>query len=220
MKEGHKITIVVVDDHAIIRQGLTTLLQAEPDLSVIGEAADGEQAVDLILTLRPDVAIVNLHMPRGDGIQVIRRVRKSNSPTRLAVFTAQCDQKIIEEAFRSGASAYLFKDGGASQLIEAIHVIMDGGIYISPILGLLRRSEGEVAAALEAERKRIARELHDSVSQLLTGIRLNLELVERRLDSADVEALARLNKSKDMVALALHEIRRVSNALSAPDNAL
>jgi DNA-binding NarL/FixJ family response regulator len=144
MKEGEKITIVLVDDHPIVRQGVIPLLQAEPDLSVIGEASDGEQAVEMILKLSPDVAILNLHMPRGDGIQVIRRVRQSNSHVRFALLTASDDPRSIEQAFRAGASAYVPKQAAQRHLIEAIHTVMEGGVCISPL----------VETVVEAERRR------------------------------------------------------------------
>lgn len=134
MRETGKITLVLADDHGIVREGLAAVLQLQPDLSVIGEASDGEQALEMIRELHPDVAIVDLNMPKLHGIEVIRRTRKWNTQVRLGVLSINRDQKTIEEAIRIGASAYLLKDGPSRQLIEAIHIIMDGGIYISPLL--------------------------------------------------------------------------------------
>jgi two-component system response regulator NreC len=134
MKENGRITVVLADDHAIVREGLAAILRAEPDISLVGEASDGNQAVEMIRELHPDVAIVDLNMPRLHGIEVIRRTHKWNSQVHLGVLSVQRDQKIVEEAIRVGASAYLLKDGPSRHLIEAIHIIMDGGIYISPLL--------------------------------------------------------------------------------------
>lgn len=134
MKESGKITLVLADDHAIVREGLAAILRAEPDISIVGEASDGGQALEMIRELHPDVAIVDLNMPRLHGIEVIRRTRKSNSQVRMGVLSINRDQKLIEEAIRAGASAYLLKDGPSRHLVEAIHIIMDGGIYISPLL--------------------------------------------------------------------------------------
>jgi two-component system response regulator NreC len=129
-----KINILLADDHAIVREGIAAILRAEPDFTIVGQASDGGQAVDMIRDLKPDVAILDLNMPRLHGIEVIRRVRKTNSPIRLTVLSISRDQKIVSEALRIGANAFLLKDGPGRHLVEAIHIIMDGGIYISPLL--------------------------------------------------------------------------------------
>jgi len=134
MEANGKISIILADDHNIVREGIAAILAAEPDLAVIGQACDGVQALDLIRELRPDVAVVDLNMPKLHGIEVIRRARKFNSQVRMGVLSINRDQKIITEALRIGASAFLLKDGPGRHLVEAIHIIMDGGIYISPLL--------------------------------------------------------------------------------------
>ncbi len=134
MKENGKITVVLADDHTIVREGLAALLKDEPDLSIVGQACDGNQALEMIRALRPDVAIVDLNMPKLHGIEVIRRTQKWNTQVRMGVLSISRDQKVVTEAVRAGARAYLLKDGPARHLVEAIHIIMDGGLYISPLL--------------------------------------------------------------------------------------
>jgi two-component system response regulator NreC len=134
MEEPRKIHVLLADDHAIVREGFAAILAREPDLDVVGEASDGNQAVDLIRDLHPDVAIVDLNMPKLHGVEVIRRARKFDSQVKLAVLSINRDQKIVAEALRIGATGYLLKDGPARHLIEAIHIMMDGGLYISPLL--------------------------------------------------------------------------------------
>ncbi len=134
MKENGKIHVLLADDHVIVREGIAALLSAEADLAIIGQASEGNQALEMIRALRPDVAILDLNMPRLHGIEVIRRTRKWNTQVRMGVLSISRDQKIVAEALKIGANAYLLKDGPTRHLVEAIHIIMDGGIYISPLL--------------------------------------------------------------------------------------
>ncbi len=133
-EEPRKISILLADDHNIVREGFAALLNQEPDLRVVGQASDGNQAVEMIRELRPDVVIVDLNMPKLHGVEVIRRTRKFDTQVRMAVLSINRDQKIVAEALRIGANAYLLKDGPSRHLVEAIHIMMDGGVYISPLL--------------------------------------------------------------------------------------
>jgi two-component system response regulator NreC len=134
MEETRKIQVMLADDHNVVREGFAALLGQEPDIAVVGQAADGNQAVEMIRELRPDVAIIDLNMPKLHGVEVIRRTRRADSQVKVAVLSINRDQKVVTEAIRLGANAYLLKDGPARHLIEAIHIMMDGGIYISPLL--------------------------------------------------------------------------------------
>jgi DNA-binding NarL/FixJ family response regulator len=132
--ESRKINVLLADDHNIVREGFAALLGLEPDITVVGQAQDGSQAVDMIRDLHPDVAIVDLNMPKLLGVEVIRRTRKFDALVKIGVLSINRDQKIVTEALRLGANAYLLKDGPGRHLIEAIRMMMDGGIYISPLL--------------------------------------------------------------------------------------
>ena len=134
MEERRKIQVLLADDHNIVREGFAALLSQEPDLCVVGQASDGNQAVEMIRDLRPDVVIVDLNMPKLHGVEVIRRTRKFDAQVRMGVLSINRDQKIVTEALRIGANAYLLKDGPSRHLVEAIHIMMDGGVYISPLL--------------------------------------------------------------------------------------
>jgi two-component system response regulator NreC len=129
-----KIHILLADDHAIVREGIAAILRAEPDFTVVGQASDGAQALEMIRDLKPDVAILDLNMPRLHGIEVIRRVHKANGTVRLGVLSISRDLKVVSEALRIGAQAFLLKDGPGRHLVEAIRIIMEGGMYISPLL--------------------------------------------------------------------------------------
>jgi DNA-binding NarL/FixJ family response regulator len=129
-----EITVVLADDHGIVREGIAAFCASRPDLHVIGQGSDGVEAVELILDLKPDFAVLDLNMPRLGGLDVIRRVRQAKSATKLLVLSISREENIIREVFRSGANGYLLKDGPARHLFEAINYVLDGGQYLSPLI--------------------------------------------------------------------------------------
>jgi DNA-binding NarL/FixJ family response regulator len=127
-------SIVLADDHSIVREGIAAFCDSRPDLYVAGQCGDGLAAVDLIKTVQPDFAVIDLNMPKLHGLEVIRKVRETNCPTKLIVLSIAHDEKMVLEALRAGANGYLLKDGPARHLLDAINYIQDGGVYISPLL--------------------------------------------------------------------------------------
>ena len=128
------ITLVLVDDHGIVREGIAAFCATRPDLQVIGQGSDGLEAVELILNLKPDFAVIDLNMPKLSGLDVIRRVRMAKSATSILVLSISRDENVIRDIFRSGANGYLLKDGPARHLFEAINYVLDGGQYLSPLI--------------------------------------------------------------------------------------
>jgi DNA-binding NarL/FixJ family response regulator len=134
MEASKPITLVLADDHGILREGIASFCAARPDLKILGQSSDGGEAVELILTLKPDFAVLDLNMPRLSGLDVIRRVRQAKSETRIIVLSISRDENIIRELFRSGANGYLLKDGPARHMFDAINYIQDGGQYLTPLI--------------------------------------------------------------------------------------
>jgi DNA-binding NarL/FixJ family response regulator len=134
MDEPKQITFIVADDHAIVREGIVAFCQSRPDLKIIGECSSGLEAVDLILNLKPDFAVIDLNMQDLSGLEVIRRVRAAKSPTKLLVLSVNRDENIIRDLFRAGANGYLLKDGPARHLFDAIRFVLDGGQYLTPLI--------------------------------------------------------------------------------------
>jgi DNA-binding NarL/FixJ family response regulator len=140
-------TIVLADDHHIVRQGLRALLEAEPGFSIIGEAADGLGAVEIVERAQPDVLVVDLVMPGLSGLEVIRQVRQRSPRTRVVVLSMHADESYVLEALRNGATAYVLKRCTATELVRAVREAADGRRYLSPPLSdraieaYLRRTE-------------------------------------------------------------------------------
>jgi DNA-binding NarL/FixJ family response regulator len=125
-------TVVLADDQRVVREGLATLLGLLPDIDVVGTAADGEEAVALVDRLRPDVVLMDLRMPRCDGVAATRRLRESGSPTHVVVLTTYADDRSVVEALRAGARGFLTKDAGAEEIERAIAAVVRGDAVIDP----------------------------------------------------------------------------------------
>jgi DNA-binding NarL/FixJ family response regulator len=126
------IKLIVADDHALARGGLKAMLGAEDDLEVVGEAADGGEAVDLALKLRPDVVVMDIRMPKVDGIEATRRLRAhSGAPNVLVLTTFDLDEYVYE-ALRAGAGGFMLKDAAPSQLAEAVRTVAAGEALLAP----------------------------------------------------------------------------------------
>ena len=130
------IRILIVDDHSVIRTGLRTILAAQPDLEVVGEAADGHQAIQLARELHPDVVLMDISMPgpAGGGIEVTRRLREILPNTSVLILTVHEDETLLHEAIRVGASGYVIKRAAESELVNAIQAVARGEMYIHPAM--------------------------------------------------------------------------------------
>ena len=127
-------TIVLADDHHIVRQGLRVLLEAEPDFAVAGEAADGLAVADLVERLKPDVLVLDLMMPGLNGLDVMRQVRQRSPQTRVIILSMHANEAYVLEALRNGVAGYVLKDSTASDLAQAVREATAGRRYLSPPL--------------------------------------------------------------------------------------
>jgi DNA-binding NarL/FixJ family response regulator len=128
------ITAVLADDHPIVRQGLRALLDGAEDCNVVGEAANGLAAIDLIERLQPDVAILDLQMPDLGGLEVARRAREKSPDTRVIILTMYADEPYVLEALRHGVSGYVLKGSATSDLLAAVEAAMAGKRFLSRLL--------------------------------------------------------------------------------------
>lgn len=123
------ITIVVADDHQIIRQGLRLLFSSQPDMELVGEAENGQQAVDLVEELQPDVTIMDVSMPVLDGFEATRQVKTRHPGVRVIALSMHNDPIFVDGMKSVGADGYVLKDAAFEQLAEAIRIVMAGGPY-------------------------------------------------------------------------------------------
>jgi two-component system NarL family response regulator len=131
-RERPLIRVLVADDHTIVRGGVSQILNEQPDIQVVAEAADGKAAVELFRRERPDVALVDLRMPGLDGVQVVEEVRRESADAVLIVLTTFDTDEDIDRALTAGAKAYLLKDVSPSELVSCVRTVHQGGTWVSP----------------------------------------------------------------------------------------
>ena len=127
-------SIVLADDHQVVRQGLSTLLGSEPDFSITGETADGLEVADLVERLEPDILVLDLMMPGINGLEVTRQVRQRSPGTGVVILSMYANEAYVMEALRNGAGGYVLKGSSIAELAQAIREVASGKRYLSPPL--------------------------------------------------------------------------------------
>jgi two-component system response regulator NreC len=129
------LRVLVVDDHAVVRSGLKKVLEAEPDLEVVGEAGTAERAIFETISLKPDVVLLDVVMPGKSGIEVIPDVLRHGDGAKVVVLSMQDDPTYVREAFAAGASGYVLKEAADAEVVAAVREVAAGGRYVHPSLG-------------------------------------------------------------------------------------
>ena len=175
------IRLVVVDDQAVVRAGFQTILAAQPDIEVVGEAADGIEALQVVNAERPDVVLMDIRMPRLDGLEATRRMLSRGDPVRVLIMTTFDLDEYVYEALRAGASGFLLKDVGRDDLARAVRTVADGDALLAPTV--TRR-------LIDAFVQRAPTGRADSavLASLTTREREVLECVARGMSNAEIAA--------------------------------
>jgi DNA-binding NarL/FixJ family response regulator len=182
-------TILLADDHQVVRVGLRSILKAEPDFKVIGEACDGAEALQLVAQLRPDILVTDVQMPEVNGIEVCKRVLEKYPQIQVVVLSMYDSEIFIKEAFAAGAQAYVLKRASTDDLVRAIHEALAGRRYVSPSIA------GQMASH-QSDRGCQAEET-DLYEQLTLREKQVLRLLAKGL--TNVEIAARLEISRRTV---------------------
>jgi DNA-binding NarL/FixJ family response regulator len=127
-----RASVLVVDDHALLRTGVANIINQEPDLQVIAEASNGQEAIDAFERYRPDVTLLDLRMPVMEGVEAVRQIRERDPLAKVIVLTTYDTDEDISRALKAGAKAYVLKDISADLLIECIHDVLAGKTYLAP----------------------------------------------------------------------------------------
>lgn len=131
---GVKIRVVLADDHAIVREGINQLLSQEPDIQVVGQAADGAQALALARQLKPDLVLMDMAMPGMNGLEATRLIKAEQPGTAVLVLTMQEGEEYFFSVLQAGASGYVLKGAGSAELLSAIRAVLQGGVYLNSMM--------------------------------------------------------------------------------------
>lgn len=174
------IRILLADDHAVVRRGLEALIETEVDMEVVGMAADGAEAVAQAMALRPDVILLDMKMPRVDGVEAIRQIKEGMPDARVLVLTSFSDDETVFGAIRAGALGFLLKDSGPAELIQAIRNSYEGKATLHPDIAL--RVIRELKEPAESERPLTAEPLTARELEILQWVArglANQEIADR-----------------------------------------
>ena len=201
------IRIILVDDHALVREGVSRLLEAQPDMRVVGSFGDGDAAIRFAAREEPDVAILDIAMPQANGIDVARQLRDASPDTHLLVLSMHSNPEYVHQALLAGALGYVAKESAGPVLVEAVRVVHAGRRYLSESLGqeAIRRSsqsseERDPLGALSAREREVLRHTVEGRTIAETARRLGLspKSVEtyrsRLMTKLDIDGLPALVK--------------------------
>ncbi|QVL34114.1 response regulator transcription factor [Telmatocola sphagniphila] len=155
MIRANKLRIFLADDHAVVREGLKALINAQSTMQVVGEASNGIEACQLVLTLKPDVVVMDVSMPGLSGSQATSRLRQECATIRVLALTVHEDKGYIRQLLAAGAAGYVLKRAAPEELIHAIRAVAAGGVYLDPIMaskvvgGFVRKPVGENSQSME-----------------------------------------------------------------------
>ena len=127
-----KINVLLVEDHTVVRQGLRRILEADPQVEIVGEVGDGREAVHVAQRLAPNIAIVDISLPALNGIEVTRQLGKAAPMTKVLILSMHADEAYVRQSLKAGAKGYLLKDADDQDLLRAVTAISGGGSYFSP----------------------------------------------------------------------------------------
>ncbi len=129
---SHSIRVVLADDHAVVRKGIRQFIEEAGDITVVAEAADGQAALEAIRSEKPDVAVLDIQMPRKTGIEVTRAVRDERLPVGVLVLTAYDDDPYVQAVLEAGANGYVLKNASSEEIVQAIHTVNEGQMALDP----------------------------------------------------------------------------------------
>jgi DNA-binding NarL/FixJ family response regulator len=217
MEDRTNISVIVADELRLVREGVALLCEASGRYRVVDQCGDGADALELIREVRPEIAILDLNLPRLYSLEIVRKIRAEEIETQTVILSMRGDRKLVIEALRSGANAFLLKSASSHQLLDALQQVEAGGVYVSPELQLekiilpTRRSESEDPLQLLSSREyQVFTLLIDGIRAKEIAARLDLSpktvdtyraSLMRKLDIHDVAGLVKFAIQRDLTTV-------------------
>jgi DNA-binding NarL/FixJ family response regulator len=182
-----RIRVLLVEDHNLVRQALRSLLTAEDDLQIVGEARDGREAIQLVKKLRPDVVVMDIAMPLLNGVQATRQIRSLFPTMKVLVLSAHGEDEYVEQAIEAGAAGYVVKESAANVLVKAIRDIHSGGTYFSASVSKRRedlherwiahgKRPGEKTVRLTSREQEVLQLIAEGMANKVTAAHLGISI--------------------------------------------
>jgi two-component system response regulator NreC len=203
-----KTRILLADDHAVVRKGFRLILESQPDMEVVGEAANGRETVSLAEQLKPDLAIVDVSMPELNGIEATRRLAEVSPRTRVLALSMHKDSVYVREILRAGARGYLLKDAADGDLLIAVRAVSRGEGYLSPavseaVLSDYRRHVTDPIDLLSSREREVLQMIAEGQTNKEIAAALNLSVYTVEAHRGRIMEKLNLHNTSDMVRFAL-----------------
>jgi DNA-binding NarL/FixJ family response regulator len=202
------IRILLADDHALVRQGFSMILEAQSDMQIVGQAGNGREAVDLAAKLHPDVVVMDVAMPELNGIEATRRITDASPRTRVLALSMHKDSVYVREVLRAGARGYLLKDSGDADLLAAVRAIAKGDGYLSPgvsdsVLSDYRRHVTDPLDLLSSREREVLQMIAEGKTNKEIATSLNLSVYTVEAHRGRIMEKLNLHSTSELVRFAL-----------------
>jgi DNA-binding NarL/FixJ family response regulator len=202
------IRILLADDHALVRQGFSMILEAQQDMQIVGQAGNGREAVDLAAKLHPDVVVMDVAMPELNGIEATRRIIDGAPRTRVLALSMHKDSVYVREVLRAGARGYLLKDSGDADLVAAVRAVAKGDGYLSPgvsdsVLSDYRRHVTDPLDLLSSREREVLQMIAEGKTNKEIATSLNLSVYTVEAHRGRVMEKLNLHSTSELVRFAL-----------------
>ena len=210
---NHPIRVVLADDHVFVRDGIKSLLENENNIIVVGEATDGQEALTIVASEKPDLLIVDIRMPHFTGIEVVEKIRQENTPLKIVVLSMHESEEYVLKSIKAGADGYLLKGSSKEEFLKALHTVANGGKYFSgDISSILINQLTNGNEPLNTEKKRqldeelVITKREKEILQLLLSGKGNKEIAEALEMSKRTAEVHRFNLMKKLKVKNLIEL--------------
>ncbi len=203
------IRVILVDDHQIVREGLKALLQNKPDFEVVAEAADGRAAVSLVEKVKPELVLMDIAMPGLNGIEACQQIKSLVPSCKILALSMHTDRRFVSRALQAGACGYLVKDCASQELVDAIYVVLQGRVYLSPsvaktvvddYLSTLEGKRIDSETALSAREREVLQLLAEGrcTREIASSLHVSVKTIETHrkqiMDKLNIHSIAELTK--------------------------